>query len=249
MLFMMASYQGPWGVRLNPFLIFQAGRPFNIVTNQDLSGDGFFNHRPAYATPASLPANVVQTSFGALDIAPQPGETPIPAYLGNGPSEVAVNLSLSRGFGFGPKIAGANNQEMGGPPPGGPPPGGGGPGGGGGRGGGGPGGGGPGGGGPGGGLGPGGLGGGGGGRGGPGGMFGGASTGRKYSLTFSVQALNLFNDIDRGTPVGTISPTAIPGTSEIGPGNIFGQSVSLAAGIFSSGAASRRIFFQAAFSF
>jgi hypothetical protein len=27
-----------------------------------------------------------------------------------------------------------------------------------------------------------------------------ANTGRKYSLNFSAQALNLFNDIDKGTP-------------------------------------------------
>ena len=66
---------------------------------------------------------------------------------------------------------------------------------------------------------------------------GGASTGHKYSLTFSAQALNLFNDIDRGQPIGTVtSPN-------------FGKSTSLAYGIFSSGSAARRIFFQAAFSF
>lgn len=42
MVFMMANYQGPWGIRFNPFLIAQSGRPFNIVTNQDLGQDGFF---------------------------------------------------------------------------------------------------------------------------------------------------------------------------------------------------------------
>ena len=87
-----------------------------------------------------------------------------------------------------------------------------------------------------GGFGPGGF--GGGGRGGPGGP-GGASTGHKYSLNFNVQALNLFNDIDYGTPIGTV----IPGSTR------FGQSTSLAGGIFSSGAAARRIFFQASFQF
>jgi hypothetical protein len=67
--------------------------------------------------------------------------------------------------------------------------------------------------------------------------MGGAGTGRKYSLNFSAQALNLFNDIDYGTPIGNVTA----------PG--FGKSSSLAGGIFSSGAAARRIFFQAAFSF
>ncbi len=236
MVFLMANYQGPWGIRFNPFLVAQSGRPYNIITNQDANEDGFFNKRPSFATDASLcssgSADYVQTSFGCLDTNTADGSTPIPINMANGPAAVAVNLRISRAFGIGPKVASATNQA-GGPPPGGGP--------GGGRGG-------PGGGGPGGGLGPGGLG-GGGGRGGPGGMFGPTSTGRKYTLNFSAQALNMFNDIDRGTPVGIISPTPIPGTNDYGPGSLFGQSTSLAGGIFSSGSAARRIFFQAVFSF
>jgi hypothetical protein len=81
-------------------------------------------------------------------------------------------------------------------------------------------------------------------------MFGGGSTGRKYSLTFSAQALNLFNDVDYGTPIGQISPTPISST-EWGPGNNFGTSKSLAKGPFASPTSSavRRIFVQAEFSF
>jgi len=69
-------------------------------------------------------------------------------------------------------------------------------------------------------------------------MMGGiGNTGHKYSLSFSAQALNLFNNIDRGQPIGTVnSPN-------------FGQSKSLAPGLFSQGSAARRIFIQAAFSF
>jgi hypothetical protein len=80
-------------------------------------------------------------------------------------------------------------------------------------------------------------------------MGGGNSTGHKYSLTFSAQALNLFNDISRGTPNGTIIPTKNTSTGIYGPGGQFGQSYNLAGGIFSQGSASRRIFFQAVFSF
>ena len=82
-----------------------------------------------------------------------------------------------------------------------------------------------------------------------------ANTGRKYSLTFSAQALNLFNDINYGTPHGAIAPTpvAISGGQYItGPGALFGQSTSLYSGsMFASptGSAARRIFIQAAFSF
>jgi hypothetical protein len=244
MVFLMANYTGPWGIRFNPFLIAQSGKPYNVVTNQDLTGDNFFNDRPGLATSADCTSSTgefVQTSFGCLDTNPQPGEALLGMNKGNGPAAVAVNLRISRSFGIGPKLesSNANGQNRGGPD-------GGGPGGGGGRGGG-PGGGGPGGGGPGGGLGPGGLGGGGG---GPRGMFGGGSTGRKYSLNFSAQALNLFNDIDYGTPTGSIAPVETsPGVW--GPGERFGHSYSLAKGIFASptSSAARRIFFQAEFTF
>jgi len=77
------------------------------------------------------------------------------------------------------------------------------------------------------------------------------NTGHKYSLSFSAQALNLFNDIDYGTPSGTLIPTLNTTTGLYGPGSRFGESTSLARGIFASptSSAARRIFFQAAFSF
>ena len=241
MVFLMSTYSGPWGLTFNPFLIAQGGRPYNITTNNDLTGDSFFNDRPSYATAASIPSDVVQTSLGTFDTVPQTGETIIPANMATGPAAVAVNLRVSRSIGIGPKVATANNANAaGGPPQGGPPPGGpgggpGGGGGGGGRGGGG-------------GFGGGGF---GGGRGGPGGMGGMSNTGHKYSLTFSAQALNLFNDIDYGTPSGSLIPTLDTTTGLYGPGSRFGKSTSLARGIFASptSSAARRIFFQAVFTF
>ena len=241
MLFAMANYTGPWGIRFNPFLIAQSGRPFNITLPTDTLNN-LGNQRPAFATSSTAASNRVHTSYGDFDVNPCQSAspcvyTPIPVNMGNGPAAVAVNLRISRGFGIGPKLVSANSPAdggPGGPPPGGPPPGGGG----GGRGGG------P----PGGGMGPGGFGGGGhGGPGGPGGMGGG--TGHKYSLNFSVQALNLFNNIDYGTPNGTILPTLDTTTGEYGPGSQFNKSTSLAGGIFSQGSAARRIFAQVSFSF
>ena len=240
MVFMLANYTGPWALRFNPFLIAQSGKPYNITTTNDLTGDNFFNNRPSLADNSfctSPNPGYAETQFGCLNTDPAaPGQsyTPIPINLGTGPAGVALNLRVSRGFGLGPKLASATTD--GGPPPGGGPGGGGPPGGGGGRGGGG-----------GGGFGPGGFG-GGGGRGGPPGM-GGPGTGRKYTLTFSAQALNLFNDIDYGTPVGSVIPTLNQSTGLYGPGDQFGKSTSLAGGIFSSGSAARRIFFNATFAF
>ena len=240
MVFMMANYTGPWAIRFNPFLIAQSGKPYNIVTTNDLTGDNFFNNRPA-AVDSSLCAGqstrYAPTQFGCLDTTPVDNYTPIGMSLGNGPAAVALNLRLSRSFGIGPKIESSRNSQQGGGPggPGGP---------GGGRGGGG----GPGGGGPGGGLGPGGLSGGGG---PPRGMFGGGGTGRKYSLNFSAQALNLFNNIDYGQPSGSVIPTPDTDANTTTPGTRFGHSLSLAKGIFASptSSAARRIFFQAEFSF
>jgi hypothetical protein len=234
MLFLMGNYTGPWGIRFNPFMIAQSGRPFNITLATDPLNN-LFNQRPSkvaasLCTPSS--AQYISTPFGCLNSQPAAADALLPINIGNGPAAVAVNLRISRGFGLGPKTDSSNTQNnAGGPPQGGPPDGGGGR-----RGG-------P----PGGGLGPGGL--GGGGRGGPGGMFGPTSTGHKYSLNFSVQALNLFNDIDYGQPNGTLTPTLDKSTNTYGPGSQFDHSTTLAGGIFSTGSAARRIFAQATFSF
>ena len=223
MLFLMGNYTDRLGIVYNPFVVAQSGRPYNFTSPYDLSGDNFFNNRPSLVDSSKCTAGSTQyfqTSYGCFNIIPQSGETIIPGSMGNGPSAIAVNLRISRAFGVGPKReSAASNNGPGGP--------------GGGRGGfGGPGG-------------PGGGPGGGGGRGGFGGMMGGGpgmfggggATDRKYAITFSAQALNLFNNINYGQPIGTVSSSR------------FGQSTSLANGMFSSGAASRRIFIQAGFTF
>ncbi len=228
-VFLMGNYTGPKGITFNPFLIAESGRPWSITSPYDLTGDNFFNDRPSYAGPSADPTNVAQTSFGALDVIPQSGESIVPVSIGSSPSNVAVNLRVGRSFGIGPKADSAGPAPGEGGPPGG---------GGGGRGGSGGGGG--------------GFGGPfGGGRGGPGGRGGIGNTGHKYSLNFNVQALNLFNDIDLGTPQGGIQqPIKNPLSGGLyGPGAEFGKSTGLAGGIFSTSSAARRVFLQMAFQF
>ena len=75
------------------------------------------------------------------------------------------------------------------------------------------------------------------GAGGGGGMFGGAPTNRRYNLTFGVSARNLFNRVNLATPIGDLQSP------------LFGQSIAIAGGPFSSGSANRRIDLQATFSF
>jgi hypothetical protein len=71
---------------------------------------------------------------------------------------------------------------------------------------------------------------------GPGGPFGERST-QKYSLTFSANARNIFNNVNPAPPVGNLSSPK------------FGQSTALAGGPFNTQSANRRIDFQMMFAF
>src|SRR5262249_23767107 len=188
--------------------------------------DSIFNDRPAFATDLSRPS-VVETSFGAFDTAPLPGQTIVPVNFGTSPAQFTFNMRVSKTFGLGPKIEAANNnpqQQNGQRGAGGPggAPGGGRPGGDGGRG--------PGGGAPAGGF--------GGPRGG-GGPFGGGPerSNQRYSLTFSVNARNLFNNVNPQPPIGDLSSA------------LFGKSTALAGGVFNTQSANRRIDLQVMFAF
>ncbi|HEY1579549.1 MAG TPA: TonB-dependent receptor [Terracidiphilus sp.] len=217
--FLTGTYKGPWGVTFNPFLIVQSGHPFNITLSADPLNN-LFNQRPTYATSSTPAADQVATPFGVLDSAALSGEKLVPVNLGSGPPSVAVNLAIGRSFAFGREHAGAN-REGGDDNPltsapssntsrsnrGGP---------------------------GGGSLGGGGLGSGGG---APALSTPSGGAGHGYALRLSVQALNVFNDVDYGTPVGVLGSS------------YFDRSTSLAGGAFSSGSAARRIFAQATFSF
>ncbi len=114
MVFLMGNYMAPWGIRFNPFMMAQSGKPYNIVTNNDLTGDNFFNNRPALADNslcAGQSGRYASTTFGCLDTQPQADNyTPIPINEGNGPAAVAVNLRVSRAFGVGPKLASSSTD-------------------------------------------------------------------------------------------------------------------------------------------
>ena len=85
---------------------------------------------------------------------------------------------------------------------------------------------------PGGGLGPRGLSGGGGNP-----FASGSTTNRRYNLTFSISARNLFNAFNPGNPVGNLSSAQ------------FGQTLSVGGGPFASASANRRVDLQVRFSF
>jgi hypothetical protein len=212
--FIGGTIGAPYGFRLSPFVIVSSGIPFNITTGQDVYGDAQYNARPAFAScgnPVSA-ANIVSTAFGCFNTQPTPGEPLIPVNYATGDGRFVFNLRLSKTFGFGAKketAAGGGSRRSSGGAFGGAQ---GGPPGGGGRGPGGPGGGGP--------------------------MFGGGSpTNNRYNLTFSVNARNLFNNVNVLSPIGNLSSP------------LFGQANQLAGQPYASATANRRIDLQVQFTF
>jgi hypothetical protein len=207
-VFMGGTIAAPYGFRVSPFLVASSGSPFNVTLGQDLNGDSIFNDRPAFASSLSLPANVVMTNLGAFDTVPVAGEKIVPINFGSSAARFSLNMRLSKTFGFGKKAEGPGGNASGGGDRGGGER----------------------------------RGGGGGRGGGPfaggGGMGGsGAASNQRYSLTFGVSGRNIFNNVNRGTPIGNLSSP------------LFDKSNGLAGGPYSSGPANRRVDLQMTFNF
>ncbi|HEV2904765.1 MAG TPA: hypothetical protein VGW32_06945, partial [Pyrinomonadaceae bacterium] len=94
----------PWRIRVNPFVNWNSGRPFNITTGRDTNQDALFTERPALATDLTKPG-VIVTRFGAFDTNPAAGQIIIPRNFASGPSFFSVNLRIGKTIGFGPEIA------------------------------------------------------------------------------------------------------------------------------------------------
>ncbi|HKQ87462.1 MAG TPA: carboxypeptidase regulatory-like domain-containing protein [Candidatus Acidoferrales bacterium] len=235
-LFAGGSYTMKWGISLSPFITGSSGSPFNITTGSIYwNGNTAAGNRPVLVANAAGRTGLIPTPYGLLlNGPPDPslGDRILPINYATGPGNFTVNLRVAKSFAFGrPREAATNAANNGGP---GGEGGRGGPGGGfGGRG---PGGGGEGGGrgGAGGGGGRGGFGGGGFGGGRGGGGRGGANAGRRYTLTLSANARNLFNHVNPGQPNGTdTSPNFLKSTSlgggGFGGGSIYNRQISVQA--------------------
>lgn len=99
-------------ITLNPFIIANTGRPFNIVTGIDNNRDNIYTDRPAFADSATLPENLVVTRFGDFDIRPSADKKLIPRNYGQGPAFLSVNLGILRTFDF--KIGADSTKQTGG---------------------------------------------------------------------------------------------------------------------------------------
>jgi hypothetical protein len=203
-------------ISFSPLIIAQSGSPYNVTSGLDVYGDNNYNNRAVFASAGTTPDvlnGAVKTIKGCGTFA-TPGTlgnfTPVPINYCTGPANWTANLRIVKGFGFGKKTSDRPDRPDRGQGGGNrPPPGAGGGGGGGGRGGGG------------------------------GGMGGGPgpSAGKKYNFSVGVQFQNIFNIVDRNTPVGTLTSPS------------FGTSTQLAGGTYTTDSAVRRIYFQAGFNF
>jgi Carboxypeptidase regulatory-like domain len=194
---LLGNFSAPWAVSLTPFFAYNSGTPYNVTIGSDLTRNNQFNARPTFAASCSE-ANVVNTPYGCLNTNPfGTNEKIIPFGIGTGPSNVSLNMRVSKVIGIGPKVEGGRAARGGG---------GGGGGGGGPRGGGG-------------GIGPGGL---SGSRGGPGRLD--QSTSRRYNLTLTAYSTNLFNHENLGTPNGTLSSPFFGESQSLAGGGFFGAS-------------------------
>jgi hypothetical protein len=90
-----------WGFRVSPFVVAQSGYPFNITTGQDLYGINEFNTRPTVGTCGS--PGVKSTVYGCFNEVAQPGQIGIPINQETAALLFALNLRLSKTFGFGEK--------------------------------------------------------------------------------------------------------------------------------------------------
>ncbi len=81
------------------------------------------------------------------------------------------------------------------------------------------------------------------------GLFGGSgSSAKKYNVTLSINARNVFNHVNPATPSGVLSPPTAE-NPEATASPFFGIPNALAGGSFSTNSANRQIYLQAAFSF
>jgi len=116
-LFFGGTISLPYLFRLSPFLVASSGVPFNITSGVDENNDSVFTDRPTYAQFQTVLANAEALgtirSGVSFDCQPRAGQTEIAIYCGQGPARFALNLRLSKTFGFGKKAQ--TNAAGGGP--------------------------------------------------------------------------------------------------------------------------------------
>jgi carboxypeptidase family protein len=116
-LFLGGTITLPYMFRLSPFLVASSGVPFNVTSGVDTNNDSVFTDRPTYAQFQAALANAealgTVRNGVSFDCKPPAAQSEIPIYCGQSPARFALNLRLSKTFGFGKKAQ--TNAAAGGP--------------------------------------------------------------------------------------------------------------------------------------
>ena len=207
----------PWNLRFSPLIVIQSGAPYDIITSQDVYGDTLLNARPGIPSNCGNPGVVQKPGFPStypcLDPNPSLSEAILPRNVGRGPGLFSVDVRVARTWGIGSLKNGARATRNAntGPAAAAPAAPAAGPA----------------------------------GRGGIGGFDnagtggGGSSSERRYSITASVSARNIFNHLNPGPIIGNINSP------------LFGQANQIAGGVgaYSGYSDNRRLEFQLRFGF
>src|SRR5215217_5741286 len=101
---MTGNIRAPWGISLNPFVIVQSGRPFNITLGRDINGDTLNTERPTLAPAGADCSDVINircTPYGNFKLTFAPGDVMIPRNFAEGPGSINVNMRVSKTWSFG----------------------------------------------------------------------------------------------------------------------------------------------------
>ncbi len=110
----LGNFSAPYAISLTPFFAYNSGAPYNVIVGSDLTRNNQLNARPTFAASCSE-ADVVTTKYGCLDTNPfGTNEKIIPYGLGTGPSNVSLNMRVSKVIGIGPKVEGGRAARSGG---------------------------------------------------------------------------------------------------------------------------------------
>ncbi len=120
----LGNFTAPYAISLTPFFAYNSGAPYNVTTGSDLTSNNQFNARPTFSAPSNCvaspaqsggPAQYVSTRYGCLDTEPfGTNEKIIPYGIGTGPSNVSLNMRVSKVIGIGPKVEGGRGPGGGG---------------------------------------------------------------------------------------------------------------------------------------
>lgn len=107
-VFALGTITAPHAITFAPLLVAQSGTPYNMTIGEDLTANNQFNARPTYGVCGA--PGVVTTRYGCLDTDPVgKGERIVPYNVATGPANVVFHMRVSKVFGVGPRVKGAEN--------------------------------------------------------------------------------------------------------------------------------------------